>query len=150
MLRHALTLLAIVLCSFLAAAPAVAELKRLDAHPTRTQLAAACEAAGGHYADVPADKETGSAANYHCTTSCSGSSCMVMCTDSGCVGSTPSQLTGPQTLLSILQDGDRVYRVYDPVTTAGTGDNDDSVGGTGDSGGADPAPGDGGCGLEFC
>jgi hypothetical protein len=157
MTRSLLSLIAIIICSLLAAGPAVAETRKLDAHPSRTQLAAACEAAGGHYADVPADKEMGSPANYHCTTNCSGkqSGCMVMCSDSGCVGSTPSQLTGGQTLLGILQNGDSVFRRYDPVTTAGTGGGDDSSAGSGGSGGgdpgpADPAPGDGGCGLEFC
>ncbi len=150
--RLLLSLFSIVFASLLAVAPAMAELKKLNAHPSRTELAATCEKAGGSYADVPADKEMGSAANYHCTTKCKGGSCMVMCTDSGCVGSTPSNLTGPQTLLSILQNGDLVYRQLEPVSTGSLGGGGDSGSGALDSSSADGGGGggDGGCEFTIC
>lgn len=149
------SLLSIVLLSLQAANPALAETRKI-ASVSQSQLKSACDKAGGLFSGSP-----GPGTSYDCIKeNCDGKggTCSVSCTSGGsCEGTTPTTLVGPQTLLSLIQNGDLVYREPSQAPTG-------SLAGGG-GGGAAPAPaasagggddpgggggGDGGCGLSLC
>jgi hypothetical protein len=115
-----------------AATPASADDRKI-APVSPAQLQSACNKAGGLWSPPSGTGEIEGA--YGCSKSnCDGKggTCIVSCDgNQNCIGSTPMQLGGNQTLLSILQNGDMVFRQYDPVTTAGTGGGNDSGSGPG-------------------
>lgn len=79
------------------------QIRMLRAHPTVTQLKAACGAAGGSYSEIGGE--------YSCTVEdCDGEggTCGITCTSQGCWGVTPRLITGPLTFIGILQNGDNV------------------------------------------
>jgi hypothetical protein len=98
---------------FAAATPSVAETRQI-AKVSASQLKSTCDKAGGTFSDpIPGE--------YGCTkANCDGKggSCYVHCNNqNGCVGITPSQLGGRQTLLNLLQNGDMLYRQVDRTPT---------------------------------
>ena len=109
------------------ALPAQAEIRQMAAKPGVGELRMACSRAGGQF-DVSPDGE-----GYACTTkNCDGKggNCTVACdNNNNCVGSTPSRIVSPTTLIGLLQNGDMVVR--DPMTTGGTDSlSDPSSGGS--------------------
>jgi hypothetical protein len=111
---------------------------RQIARVSASQLKSACDKAGGSFIGPTPNNGAYNCLKENCDGK--GGYCQVNCqpNDSTCTGTTPMQLGGNQTLLSILQNGDMVFRQYDPVTTAGTGGSDDS--GTTDPGGGGGLP----------
>lgn len=107
MRRIALFLLFSIFCI----APAMAEVSRpMSSHPSAGELAATCDAVGGTFVDNPAIEGVGPA-HYGCRkANCDGKGgeCRVDCGPTGCTGTTPSILSGPKTLVGILQDGNNV------------------------------------------
>jgi hypothetical protein len=123
----------IALFTVLGAAPASAE--KLSQKISVSELKSRCGSIGGEWSEEPA-LGMGTCTNKNCDGK--GGDCQVTCSDRVCTGTTPTTLTGPQTLLSILQDGDRVFREPDQTPTgslAGGGD-----GGVAPGGGGDPEP----------
>jgi hypothetical protein len=129
--------------------PASADTRKL-APVSPAQLQSACEKAGGTFSPPSGTGEVEGA--YACgKANCDGKGgrCVVSCDgNQNCYGSTPMQLTVNQTLLSILQNGDRVSRYYAPLTTAGGGRDDNPAPGPADPGGG--GGGGDGCGLPLC
>lgn len=81
-----------------------------------TKLNSACAKVGGVFDDGGGLLAT--CTNDNCDGD--GGACFVVCPNqSACTGHTPSPLTGNQTLLSILQNGDKVFRQLDK-TPAGS------------------------------
>ena len=106
-----------VLCALLVSVvPAVAEQHIMAAHPTRAQLANACNSANGDFVHHNANEGgVASTESYSCTTTnCDGKggNCSVNCGPKACTATTPIVLGGPLTLVGILQDGDNVIHVY--------------------------------------
>ena len=123
MLRRVLACL--IALTALIALPARADVRQMAAKPGVGELRTACSRAGGQF-DVSPD-----GGGYACTTkNCDGKggNCTVACdNNNNCVGSTPSRLSKPTTLIGILQDGSEVVR--DPVTTGGTNSLSSPTGG---------------------
>jgi hypothetical protein len=122
------------------AAPARAEVTRpMSSHPSSSQLASACGAAGGDFVDnTDVDPNGG----YQCTKSnCDGQGgkCTVSCGTKGCAGTTPSRIVKPMTLIGLLQNGNEVIR--DPIVTGGTDSlSDPSSAGPASAAAATPPP----------
>ena len=100
------------------AAPAQAETRQMAAHPSSSELASACGAAGGDFVDnTDVDPNGG----YGCTKhNCDGKggTCSISCGTKGCAGTTPSRIITGHSFVGILQNGSEVIR--DPVITGGT------------------------------
>lgn len=122
----------VLLSLFLAMAlPAQANvIRQLAAKPGVGDLRMACSRGGGVFS-IAAD-----GSGYGCQKkNCDGNGgvCEVACdNNNNCVGSTPTRIDTPTTLIGILQNGDIVVR--DPAPTGGT----TSLSSPG-TGGADPA-----------
>lgn len=120
---------------FAFAAPAQAEVTRpMQSHPSSSELASACGAAGGSFVD---NTDIDPLGGYQCTKSnCDGKggNCTVSCGDKGCSGTTPTRINKALSLVGILQNGNMVIR--DPITTGST----TSLSSPGGAGGAAAAP----------
>ena len=122
MLLRVFVLLSLLLATALPAQANV--IRQLAAKPGVGDLRLACSRGGGQFS-IAAD-----GSGYGCTKkNCDGNGgvCEVACdNNNNCVGSTPTRLDKPTTLIGILQNGNEVIR--DPVTpgtdslaTPGTG-----------------------------
>ena len=114
MLLRVFVLLSLLLATALPAQANV--IRQLAAKPGVGDLRQACSRGGGQFS-IAAD-----GSGYGCTKkNCDGNGgvCEVACdNNNNCVGSTPTRLDKPTTLIGILQNGNEVIR--DPVTTGGT------------------------------
>jgi hypothetical protein len=134
------SLLPIVLLSLLTAAPVQAETRKI-ASVSQSQLKSACDKAGGLFS--PSEGTS----SYDCIKeNCDGKggTCSVSCTSGGsCEGTTPTTLVGPQTLLSLIQNGDLVYREPSQMPTGsltGGGGGGVAPAPVASAGGGDPEP----------
>jgi hypothetical protein len=95
-------------CLSLLASPALGAVISLGKGPSFGDLKSACSAAGGEFVDQTADD-----LGYSCHVgNCDGKGgeCKIDCGTAGCTATTPIVVGGKQTLLSILQNGNLVFR----------------------------------------
>jgi hypothetical protein len=123
---------------FAATTPSLAETRQI-AKVSASQLQSACDKAGGTFgsdADMGGD-------HYGCVKrNCDGKGgdCIITCGHDGCAGTTPRQLSGNQTLISLLQNGDLVLHDLDPTPT-GSLSSPIEGGAAAPAAPADPGPG---------